>query len=451
MMPYESLKTLPVTYRHGRVLVALLFSVSLILSGGAASGEVYSFDLSLPVTPDTFNGPLAASVDAAGNVYVADTNNGLIKKYNASGAYVTQWDGSASGNALAFPGGVAAITISGTVYIYAADTDNDRIQIFDSSGSYVNKWGANGTGNGQFQLPYGVAAISIGGSYYIYVADLANDRIQKFDANGGYLDQWGVFGVAPGTFNFPTDVAVDSVGNVYVADTDNDRIQKFDANGNYLSTLGNPADPDFAFFGPGGVEVDSAGNVYVVDTLNNRVQKFTQAEVITVKAGVTNGLITCPASAGYGTSPSCSITPTNDGYYISDLQVGPNVDTLTSVPVTSSYTFDNIAADKAIYAVFTTKPIKLVSGVDPFPFTYQMTLADAYAAASTTDGDTMKIQDLPTPLIGNLTIAKLLTMEGGYDYNAVAFTSRAAGAVSVIDGQIDITTGSLIADRIVIQ
>ena len=66
---------------------------------------------------------------------------------------------------------------SGNVYV--SDSENDRMQKFDSSGNFLLKWGSQGTGDGQFQSPKGVAVDSSGN---VYVADTNNSRIQKFSS-----------------------------------------------------------------------------------------------------------------------------------------------------------------------------------------------------------------------------------------------------------------------------
>ncbi|MEZ4519617.1 MAG: hypothetical protein R3C44_23235 [Chloroflexota bacterium] len=120
--------------------------------------------------------------------------------------------------------------MDGSGNVYVADTNNNRIQKFDSAGTFITKWGANGgdgtsgSGDGQFKGPYGVA---VDGSGNVYVADLINNRIQKFDSTGTYLLQWGSNGTGNGQFDSPIGVAVDGSGNVYVADSVNNRIQKF--------------------------------------------------------------------------------------------------------------------------------------------------------------------------------------------------------------------------------
>lgn len=73
-----------------------------------------------------------------------------------------------------FPSDFAAIDGSGNVYV--ADSDNDRVQKFDSSGTYLSQWGSSGSGDGQFDDPSGIA---VDGSS-VYVADSGNNRVQVF-------------------------------------------------------------------------------------------------------------------------------------------------------------------------------------------------------------------------------------------------------------------------------
>jgi DNA-binding beta-propeller fold protein YncE len=61
--------------------------------------------------------------------------------------------------------------------VYVADTNNDRIQKFDSNGSYLSQWGTNGSGDGQFEFPKDVGTDAAGN---VYAADAGNYRVQKF-------------------------------------------------------------------------------------------------------------------------------------------------------------------------------------------------------------------------------------------------------------------------------
>ena len=90
------------------------------------------------------------------------------------------------------------------VNVYVVDTTNNRVQKFDASGNFVNTWGSPGTGNGQFDIPSGIAVDNSGN---VYVADTANNRVQKFDASGNFVTKWGSFGTGNGQFNVPSGIA----------------------------------------------------------------------------------------------------------------------------------------------------------------------------------------------------------------------------------------------------
>ncbi|HYW69980.1 MAG TPA: tandem-95 repeat protein, partial [Pyrinomonadaceae bacterium] len=217
-----------------------------------------------------FAGPLGVAIDLVGNVYVVDSGNNRIQKFNTSGTSITKWGAAGSGNGqFNNPAGIA-VDPAGNVYV--ADTFNNRIQQFTSAGVFVSKFGQSGAGEGQFQHPYAVAADRVGN---LYVADSDNHRIEKFDTSGNFLLQWGGHGTGNGLFDNPRGVAVDVSGNVYITDVGNNRVQKFGSNGNYLTQWGaNGTNPgQFGFVA--GVVVDTMGYVYVTDASNNNVQKFT--------------------------------------------------------------------------------------------------------------------------------------------------------------------------------
>ncbi len=132
---------------------------------------------------------------------------------------VNRWGTCCTGDGRFFnPRGVA-VDAEGNLYV--ADTFNYRIQKFDRTGAFLTKWGADGTtGDGEFSYPSGVAVDAAG---HVYVADTFNDRIQKFDGDGAFLTKWGSSGSGEAQFQRPQGVTVDAAGNLYVADTFNDR------------------------------------------------------------------------------------------------------------------------------------------------------------------------------------------------------------------------------------
>ncbi|MGQ0604887.1 MAG: 6-bladed beta-propeller [Anaerolineales bacterium] len=175
------------------------------------------------------------------------------------------------------PRGVA-VGPDGSVYV--ADTFNHRVQKFDANGLFVLTFGrfgdvAKGTGTegGTFNEPWGIA---VGPDGSVYVSDTWNYRVQKFDAEGRFLRMWGKFGQdgAFDSFYGPRDIAVDAQGNVYVTDTGNKRVVMFDKDGNGLTSIGSEGFEPGLFDEPVGLTVDKDGSLYVADTWNQRIQRF---------------------------------------------------------------------------------------------------------------------------------------------------------------------------------
>jgi DNA-binding beta-propeller fold protein YncE len=222
-----------------------------------------------------FSSPTGLALDAEGHLYVADTDNHSIQKFDKDGKFLGRWGGEpgAQEGQFYYPRGLAT-GHDGEVYI--ADSGNNRVQKFDSEGNAMHAWGKfgfawRGAGMGKFDVPWGVTTDKDGN---LYVTDTSNARIQKFQPDGTPLMKWGRDGSFDGAFFFPRGIAVDFVGNVFIADEGNNRIQKFDTRGSFLTKWGKEGNGPGQFKTPWGVACDALGNVYVVDQGNHRIQKF---------------------------------------------------------------------------------------------------------------------------------------------------------------------------------
>ena len=161
------------------------------------------------------------AVDAAGNQYVADSNNNRIQVFDASGNLLRKWGAAGSGDGQFDLPIDIAVGPGGTVYVL--DRLNHRVQKFDTAGNFLGKWGSAGSGDTEFDLPGGIVAGPLGD---ILVAEQAG-RIKQFDGNGGFLTAWGTYGTSNGQFDAPVGMAFDGSNNLYIADVNNNRIQKF--------------------------------------------------------------------------------------------------------------------------------------------------------------------------------------------------------------------------------
>lgn len=208
--------------------------------------------------------PSGMAVDNNDNVYVADTNNNRIIKFNSQGDVVWAWGANDNGQGKLNAPWAVAVDSSGNVYV--ADTGSNCIQKFNSEGSFLAAWGSFGYNEGQFRYPRGIGVDSEG---YIYVADCNNCRIQKLDSSGKVVKTWG-----QNELSYPIAIFVDKDDQIYVADNGSKIIQKYDSQGVPLKRFGGPGSTPGFFASIYDIALDGSGNIYVVDALNNNVQKL---------------------------------------------------------------------------------------------------------------------------------------------------------------------------------
>jgi sugar lactone lactonase YvrE len=306
-----------------------------------------SGDVDGPGAQARFHLPNTLAVDQTGNLYVADTGNNLIRKISPDGV-VSTFAGSPGGHGSADgPGGSAqfwapfGIAVDAAGNVYVADSANNSIRKITPDGVVRTLAGAAGHpgradglgSNARFRNPWSVAVDTAGN---VYVADMSNDTIRKVTPDGQVstvAGQAGMSGSADGfgpnaRFNDPFGVAVDSAGNVYVADSGNDTIRKITPEG-IVVTLAGKAEhagnrdgsaETARFWNPQGLALDAQGNIYVADTGNNAIRRITPLGVVsTVPELAGTNSVTGKSAAGVSlNSPGGVAVDRAGNVYIAD-------------------------------------------------------------------------------------------------------------------------------------
>lgn len=132
---------------------------------------------------DIFSKPTGIAVDGDDNIYVADIlMEANVFKLSADGTLLKTWGDLGSGDGqFKFPDATSradfGITTDTDNNVYVVDTGNHRVQKFDTDGNYLGKWGSQGSAPGDLYFP---GSIDIASNGKIYVTDTLNHRIQVF-------------------------------------------------------------------------------------------------------------------------------------------------------------------------------------------------------------------------------------------------------------------------------
>ncbi|MGA3373427.1 MAG: Ig-like domain repeat protein [Terracidiphilus sp.] len=328
-----------------------------IISTYAGTGQAgYSGDAGAAVKA-TLDSPGGVALDGAGNLYIADSNNNVIRKVAAATGIIT----TVAGNGTAGYSGdnVAAtstelntpkgITVDSGGNLFIADTSNQRIRRVDAITGIITTVAGNGdpsgkgdgkgtyTGDGTpainagLSLPYAVA-FDLSGN--MYIPDSANNVVRMVAAVSGVITPASpistVVGFSPGASGSggdggpatkaflwsPSGVIVDPAGNLYISDTQNFRIQKVNAATGIIATLvvnnsgsnlapGGTVPEPAQIFAPVGLFLDGAGDLYFADHLYMLVEQVQSGKAVL-------NLTQTPVQVGDQSAPKLQ-TVENDG------------------------------------------------------------------------------------------------------------------------------------------
>lgn len=269
----------------------------LVVSGDYSLDTEYGFDRDgaplFNFSHADLRNPFGYAFDKWNNIYVVNgslsTTRAPVFKFNSVGTFIKTFGTVGAGSANGQCDEPCGICLDAAGNMYIVDTGNDRIQKWDEFGAYVAKWGTTGSGNSQFNYGTGGFGFIAYDGTYLYVTDEGNDRIQKFSTAGTYQTQWGSSGSGDSQFSRPCGIAVAPDGTIYVVDQregggapTTSRIQHFSNTGTFIDKYTSPTaagSADGEFNRPNDCDVDDEGNIYVADDYNFRVQKFSSAYV----------------------------------------------------------------------------------------------------------------------------------------------------------------------------
>ena len=261
-----------------------------------------------PMGEARFDHPWSVALDAAGSLYVADTSNHRIRKIAREGVVTTfagegrqGWaDGLAAFARFGWPRGVA-VDAAGNVYV--ADSDNNRIRRITPQGAVTTLAGDGSRGFvdgargvARFDYPWGVACDAAGN---VVVADAGNRRIRKVSPGGTATtvagDGVAGFHDGPGAqarLASPRTIAIAADGALVFADHGNSRIRVVTPAGAVATIAGDGRGawrdgpgPQASFKDACGVAFGPDGTLYVADSDNHCIRAIGPDGVVTTIAG----------------------------------------------------------------------------------------------------------------------------------------------------------------------
>jgi sugar lactone lactonase YvrE len=301
---------------RGHNLIRKVTAATGIISTLAGNGNpAYTGDGLASTDPGvSLDVPSSVALDSLGNVYIADTANNVIRKITAATGIISTVAGTGQPGSSGDLGPATAatlnqpqgVTVDATGNLYIADTANHRIRRVDVTGTITTIAGTGVPGYqgdsgpasaAELNLPRAVAFDPAGN---MFIPDSANNVIREVVAVNGVITAAGTISTFAGTgvagytgdgaaalhatLVTPSGVVADAAGNLYIADTGNASIRKVSSATGLISTIArnntgvyiyNDRGPyTVSIWGPTALFLDGAANLYFADALNNRIREI---------------------------------------------------------------------------------------------------------------------------------------------------------------------------------
>ncbi|HKF47519.1 MAG TPA: FG-GAP-like repeat-containing protein [Terracidiphilus sp.] len=370
-----------------------------------------------PATSAVLADPQGVAVDSAGNLYIADTQNDLIRKVTASTGIITTVAGTrqyvnglgdggpATSARLTLP---SAVEVDASGNLYIADSDNNEVRFVSAATGIISAFAGNGA--------YGVASgdggpatsavvgypaqLALDGAGNVYIATQNPTVVRKVTAATGIISTVAGNGARGGSGDggpattaqiSPNGLAADATGNLYISNGNNvirrvdagtGIIARYAGNG-YVGFSGDGGSATIASLcDPAGLAFDGSGNLFFADTCNYRIRELTStanatpAPTFTPPAGTYSGsqTITIADSAlnaaiyytTDGSTPSTFSTPYSGAITVSASE------TLKAIAIAPDYTESSVSS--AAY-VITQLPAPTITWATPAAITYGTALS----------------------------------------------------------------------------
>lgn len=259
-----------------------------------------------------FTSPSGVAFDAAGNLYVADSGNRIVRRITPQGVVSTLAGRAGVAGSTDGVGDAARfsepymLAVAPTGDVYVTDRAAHTLRRISAAGVVTTVAGSPGLwgrqdgrgANAYFNNPAGVTVTADG---IVYVADSGNHAIRRVDPDGTvttYAGSPGQSGSVNGTggaarFSIPSGLALGPDGSLYVAEAGGGLIRKVAAGGVVTTVAGTPgavgrqdgAANAATFYGPAGLVVTKTGTIYVTETANNDIRAISSAGVVSTLAG----------------------------------------------------------------------------------------------------------------------------------------------------------------------